>query len=369
MQTNVILAGLAVLLAIPTTYTLVEEGKSFTDFEKVPYVFDGFTPDNIQSIVLTRKKPKPGEPGVLEDKQLVFLRQGRRWVLGPPHPLAGAPIQGARVNEDLLERMRALRLEEKTLITANAAPEELQARELTPETGLLIQCLNAEGKPVAELYRGKDASGGKAESEAVRGFFVRPENSDSILLYEVPYWYVTVRSKDWIERTIHTIKPESVVGFTVRNEHGEASFERAGKDAPWEAVVQPDGTGAVRRNEVSRLLQRFTFVSCDRYLGAVTLPENAPLVPNDNTALIYVEAVLDDGSSRQMWVGRKIEGNLGHYAFFKGRRAQTDMLVAIHDALPTAFSRDPSALFDPSAERVGPPKPGPDPEDPDNGKD
>ena len=378
MQTNLVLAALAGLLAIPTVYTLIEESESFTDFEKVPYLFEGFVPDNVGYIVLSRQVPtkpdadpaaQPAADPEEDVKKLVFIRQGRRWILGPPHPLAGVPIQKERIVEDILHRMGEIRLEEKTLITDSATASELEARDLTEGTGLLIQCLNADQKPVAELYKGVDASGGKVGQEAVRGFFVRPKNKDSILLYEVPYWHMTVRAQDWIERTIHSVKAVDVRSFTVRNGMGEMSVRRATADDPWEVVTQPDGTGAVRRLEVDRLLQRFTYMSCDRYFGLVSEPEWADKVPNDNAHKVYVEVQLEDGTSRKMWVGDRIDQALGHYGYFEGLGHKAAMLVEIHDALVEPFTNNPRDLFDPSAEQVGPPEPeksngAPDPQNP-----
>ncbi|MEM7198673.1 MAG: DUF4340 domain-containing protein [Planctomycetota bacterium] len=379
MQTNAILAGLAVVLAIPTVTTICSEDQNFTEYDDVPRLFDGFTPDNVQAVSLQKRSSDEEEPAAVPDpanpaaeqgnaETLVLLRSGDGWVIGDGD-LAGVPVRENKVQDDVLKHVREFRRDERALVKAGAADDELTERGLTEETGTLVRCFNAEQQPLAEFIVGADASGGEWGQDKVKGFFVRraPQQKD-IVLYEPnpPYWNLTLKPEDWIETRIQQFDSDKVVSFAVRNPKGAVSFKRPAPDgappseegAPltrdWAAETTPEDRGAVRQQEVTGLLSRFAYVNVQRYVGHVQRlrdPQLAQSVPGPNRSQFEVTATLDDGSSFTMWVGEKVADKNEYYARFSGPDEQTkNYLVAVGDWIVTGFEKNPdNSLFDPAA--------------------
>ncbi len=380
MNTNAILAAAAVLLAIPTGYTILSERGNFTEYDTIPRLFEGFTIDNIKAVVLTVKKegaenvkPNPNlPPGQVDPAtvdQLVFQKVDDKWFLSGQNELAGAPIQQSKMDNDVLQHVKAIRRDERALVDADAPAEEMAKRGLTEDSGILIQCLTAENMSVAELFRGNDASGGQFGKDAVKGWFVARKGRNDIILYEPnpPYWNLTVKAEDWLDKKVQEFQLDQVKAFTLRNPEGEIRFTRAasGEAGPegaatrdWVAETTPEGKAAVRQQEINNLLSRFNYVSCSRYLGHVQSPKWAPKVPRANNAEIEVSATLEDGTRYVMWVGTKIADKNEYYARFEGGTAG-QFLVAIGEWIRQPFiDKKIGDLFDPAAPTGEPKKPG-----------
>lgn len=376
MQTNAILAGLAVVLAIPTAVTLIAERRSFTEYDSIPRLFEGFTPENVQAIVLTKAKaasdpaaaqPPEGspEPAPVEQDELVLIRQEGKWVIGEtqerPHDQAGVPVRANKVEDDVLEHVKQMRRDDKALVKVDADDKELAAKGLTEATGTLVRCQNADRVAVAEFWLGKDASGGQYGQDAVKGYFVCPKGRKDIILYEPDYWNLTLKAEDWIETRIQQFEADRVTGLAIRNpSKGDVAFTREPKKEGepnatriWKADKTPEGRGTLRQEEINGLLSRFAYVNVQRYVGHVgrlSDPELQRMVPGPESSQIEVKATLDDGATATMWVGTKVPDKPEYYALFAGKDAWTkDYLVAVGDWMVTGFEKDPAELFEPAA--------------------
>jgi hypothetical protein len=275
------------------------------------------------------------------------------------------PVQDNKIETDILDHLRSIRLDRKSRIAEDVSPEVLATKGLSKEKGLHIICFNAEGKAIAHLIRGADASGGGQWSEnQVRGFYVRPRDRNDVILYEpqLGYWYLGLQEKDWIDLTVHNFPGRDVERFTVRNARGAVSLVREESDGTrplWRVEAGPEGVGELRQEEVSNILQRFNFINCTRYVGRIDDPAWADKVPGDD-AKIMVSATLKDGSVYTMWLGDKIPGTQEYYGRFANPSGPNPFLLAIGEWDRTPFEKDPKALFEPAP--VQPPAGGaPDP--------
>jgi len=373
MQTNLILLVVCLVLGVFTTTTLINERSTFTEYDTIPRLFPGFTEDNIQYILITKAKADaveqpPVEPGAAKPpapvEKLVLMRNEDGWVIGETSDhrsdLAGVPVRETQVETSILDHIKSIRRDEKALYVADASDETMAQRGLTQETGTLIECLNAERVPTVELWVGKAASGENYGQNSVPGYCVARKGQNDIILYEPAnrYWDVPVDPKNWIDNNIHTFETDDVRQFSVKNPKGEFTLVREQVEgqplSPWKAEAPGEGVGAVKQDEVERLLARFTRVACSRYLGDVRRPEFAGKVPDEKNAEYIVSATLADGSVHTMWVGKKIEDKAELYARFADSKGPSRFLVAIGDWVKSPFELDPQTLFDPPAEAVGP---------------
>ena len=369
MQTNAYLFGAALLLAVPTTITLVNEHTTFTEFDSIPRLFPGFTEANIQHVILTKASAEAATGAGGEEQgpaleKLVLSRQDDGWAIGqlPQYraELAGVPIRAQQVETNILDHVKAIRRDERALVLADTTDEEMQERGLTVETGILVECLNAEGQPVVEFYRGNDARGGEYGEDRVSGYFVARKGRKDVILYEPSnqFWDLETDPTNWIDNTIHEFETEDVKSFSFRNPTGDVSFARVGEgESPksWKLESVIEGVGAVKQAEIDRLLSRFNRVVCARYLGHVQKPELQGKVPTEKNAEYVVTATLEDGSTYAMWVGKKIDDKAELYARFVDSKGPRPFLVAIGDWVKSPFEVDSQTLFDPPPEAIGVP--------------
>lgn len=369
MQTNALLFGAALVLAVPTTITLINENSTFTEYDSIPRLFPGFTGSNIQHVILTKVKAGADTPAGAEQQppvveKLVLTRRGDGWAVGqlPQHAaeLAGVPVRAQQVETNILDHVKAIRRDERALVLADTTDEEMQERGLTADSGVLIECLNAEGQPTVEFYRGNDARGGKFGEDRVAGYFVARKGRKDVILYEPTgqYWDLDLDPTRWIDNTMHEFETEEVKSLSIRNPTGHVGFVRAGEgESPrsWKLETVLEGVGAVKQAEIDRLLSRFNRVVCARYLGHVQKPEYQGLVPTEKNADYVITATLEDGSTYGMWVGKKIDDKAELYARFLGSKGPKPFLVAIGDWVKSPFEVDPATLFDPPPEALGVP--------------
>jgi hypothetical protein len=368
MQTNTSLAGLAILLAIPTSVTLCSESRSFTEYDSIPRLFEGFVADNVRFVVLSKAKsdatPPPADPTSAEEPQaqrevLTLMRSGDDgWVIGDGE-LAGVPVRDSAVQTDVLDHVQAIRRDERTLVAAGAEADVLAERGVTDADGILVSCRNAENVPVAELYLGKDAAADGGVN-AVRGFFVRKKDTNDIVLYEnQSYWNLNLKPESWIDTRIQQLQTDDVVSFALHNPKGKVAFSREPKKEGeaanvtrnWKVGSAPEGVGTPRQDEINNLLSRFAYINVQRYIGHVGQlrdPDLARRIPEAGNATFEVKAVLADGTTHTMWVGEKVPEKNEYYARFDGPKAETkNFLVAVGDWVVTGFEKDPKDLFEP----------------------
>ena len=374
MRTNLFLGALAGALAIPTVVTIWSERSLFTDYRDVPRMFEGFTPDNITVIKLSKGKVDEdgelvkNEKDEVERDVLALQKTVDGWAIGQlmgqaPVKSRGAPVNADLVVRNVLEHVEAIRRDDEALVAEDADEETLAEYELDDDTGLTIECMDKNGKLVAALVRGRTARKPAAGQDALRGFFVRRKGDQDIVLYEQDGWYVQLEARNWINRQVlpPTAAAEAVHIKLVTAE-GTVEFKKDNAaDTTWEAVQAPPDTGAVRQQQVDSCVGRVTRASVTDYVEP--LPQNAGQrsVRFKQYGLqqpaLKAEFALEDGTKHELSIGNKVTDKNEHYAFFSG----TKFIVTVQDWVKTSIEVDPMTLFDTKAPEAGK-------ETPDNGE-
>ena len=376
MRRNAVLLVLAAGLAVPTWLQLRHEVDTFVDPGSVPLMFDGFTSDNVGSIVLGQPKaeqpaPPPGQnpdqpPPVAYD-YLALQRVDQGWRIAqlpgqPAAALAGAPVQKTRVENDVFQHLRSIRVDEQTIVQPDATAEQLAERGLDDAHAFLVRVVDQSGQHVlAELLVGENAGGGQAGTEAVRGVYVRQKGSADVVLYELPgMWRRDVDPALWLDRTLARITPSTVRRVSIRNGSTGAQpfvFARETGEASWQLASRPDGArferlGALRQIEVDNLLRPFQYLmaqSFERPLArAGDMAALGLFPPQIQVALTIVE----DGRERvfELNVGGRADDRNEHWL----TTSDSQFLMTWSVSSVTAFELDVAQrLFDPAPE---PPK-------------
>lgn len=358
MRTTVTLAVIAAALAVPTTLELIKDRRVFTAIDTVPRLFPGFTPDNIRFVQFSRAKPvEPGAANKAEPEREVVTvaRTDKGWALLGNGDLNGAPVQKRLIEDDVLARVAEMRRDPKSLYKAQATAEDLEQAGLTRDTATLIECFDASRKAMAELYVGKDASRGKGGPDAVRGWFVRRRGGaedtgpKDIVLYESdPHmWDLSVRPERWIDRIVHDFEFDEVQAVSIRNEKGQAAFEKNDKDA-WVAVDAPAGTGAVRVGEVDLMFSQFSMLQVNRFIEPLAKHQGKLAQLGLEKGKFEIAAKMRDGTQHRLLIGLRIPGQNERYA----RTDDSPFLLAVGEWMISAYEKDPKELFDPPADAV-----------------
>jgi hypothetical protein len=359
-RTNVVLAILALVLAIPTAWTLYQDRTVFTEYEDIPRLFPGFTRENVRGLVVSI--PRRGADGKVETSAegevvrdaLQMVRGEQDWVVTGQSPMAGVPVRAAQVYERVLQHLESIRRDGDALVQVDARPEDLARYGLRDEDAILLQCFDQSSRPVAELYVGHDASRGQAGEDVVRGFFVRAKDSADVVLYEQTYWVLDVDPAQWYERTPLRFSVEDAVGVRIRNLKGEVGFRRASAaDPDWTAVDAPAETGAVRNGEVRAFVQSLSMLSIQEYQAR--LPDD----PGQRGEVLaqrgladpdfWAEVELADGTRHRIAVGGPVGGrNERHLSI-----SSVDFVMTVGEWIVARFEKDPAAaFFDPAPARA-----------------
>jgi hypothetical protein len=365
MRTNLVLAAVAGGLAVPTVLTFLADRTAFTEIDKIPRLFEGFTAENIRYLDLQKQKLQDGKPvmdaqGQPARERLVLFKQDDKWRIGDGE-LAGVPADVAKVERDVLDHVKRIRINRDTLLFPGADDKTLDQRELSLEKCTLIRCLDREQKPVAELVVGADASKGKWDPDVVKGRYVRRLDNKDVVLYdadEAQYWNLTLKADDWIDKKVHDFNLQlgKVKSFALKTPKGEVAFEKekpaagapAGTPEKWKATKAPDKVGAVRQQEVTNLVSRFATLYVQRFQEPVQARKDLKDIGLD-PADVTVSATLEDGTVYTLEIGHKIADKQECHA----RSNHSDFLLAIGDYDRTAYiDRNPVDLFDPPAEAV-----------------
>ncbi|HEB53625.1 MAG TPA: DUF4340 domain-containing protein [bacterium] len=362
-RSNLVLSGLCLLLAVPTTLQLLSEVDSYVDVGGIPAMFDGFTSDNVGSIVLAEPLPEqpepapnqsPEEPRPVAYEQLVLVRGTDGWQIGTPKrqapgDLAGAPVMKSRVENDVFEHLRAIRVDRDALVQPEATEEQLARYGLDEQHAFVVRCVDRAGKHiVAELLVGNDASQGRAGTDAVAGVFVRRRDSNDVVLYEWQRpWRRDLDPQGWLDRTLFRLQPDKVKKLAIRNGSAKRTFTfvREPGKARWQAL-QADDLGAVRQAEVEALVQRLQYFGVQAFERPLTRAGDMSALglypPQIEITLVYDD---EDGEhTRELHIGGKVDGRNERWLECSGE----PFLMTLPAGRATQFELDVARrLFDP----------------------
>ena len=283
-KSNLILAGAAVVLAIPTTLTLLGEQELFADVAERARMFDGFTDATVAQIVLgVPKDPQPAPPPnappdqkqPIQYDQIVFQRTDKGFVLGQGMgELTGAPANPEMIDHHVFNQLRDIPGDVESLMIEGATEEQLAKYDLNAETAFLMQCVNRQGEPLARLYVGRDSKRGSKES--VNGIFVREADGTDIVLCEnLTFWQRDIKPDLWVDKLILRQEQDEAKQFTIsrvaiRNSHtGDKPivFTRPPGQGSWSVENPPADRGAPRQEEVERFMQTFNYLGLAQFIG------------------------------------------------------------------------------------------------------
>lgn len=365
-KSNLVLVIACAALAVPTALQLNSEAETFVDISRIPLMFDGFTADNVGSIVLGAPRqpgddeepagPKPGasqSPSVAYD-QLALSLTDKGWAIGKPAgavvELAGAPARKAKIEAEVFEHIRSIRNDPDALVQPAATEAQLAEFGLDEQHAFVVRCADRSGKTVvADLLVGKDASEWGQGTEAVRGVFVRQRGSNDVVLYEwLQPWRRSVEPGEWLDRTLFRLDPDKVRALSIRNAATGGrvfEFRRPPNQMKWQAEAADD-LGAVRQGELEGLVQRLRYVaaqSFERPLSRAGDMQSLGLYPPQ---IAIVLAVQDGNDTRQLelQVGARVEGRNEHYLTC----SDSEFLLTWPASLVAQFELDVAQrLFDP----------------------
>ena len=359
-KSNLVLGVACAALAVPTLLQLSAEAESFVDVGRIPLMFDGFTADNVGSVILgdprdEQPEPKPdGRASATAYDQLVLRLTDKGWAIGKPQgqvvELAGAPANKALVEGGVFEHLRSIRNDPETLVQPAASDEQLVEYGLDDAHAFVVRCYDRAGKTVvADLLVGEDASEWGQGAEAVRGVFVRQRGSSDVVLYELQKpWRRSVAPAEWLDRTLLRLEPDKVRKLTIRN--GAAggrtfTFERPRNQSRWQAIGADD-LGAVRQGELEGLVQRLRYVAAQSYERPLTRAGNMQelgLFPPQ----VEVKVSVQDGVETreiQLQVGGRVKDRNEHYLTC----SESKFLMTWPASLVAQFELDVAQrLFDP----------------------
>ena len=357
-RTNLVLAILAVILAVPTVWALYQDRTVFIDYEDLPRLFEGFTRDNVHAVVVST--PRRNEQGelergadgeVLRDALQLVRRAGEHWLIGGSSPLAGVPVPATVVYERVLQHFESIRKDSDALVQADASLDELGGFGLGADEAILIQCFDAQQpmpQPIAELYVGDDASRGEAGEDVVRGYFVRAKHDTDVVLYEQAIWLVDTDPSRWYERSPLRFGIDEAVELTIHNPKGHASFVRDdAMDPEWAAREAPAGVGAVRNGEVRGLAESVAALNVATWVAPLPQGEARESMLAEHGLAepeLWIEVALADGARHRLAFGKAVAGRNERYA----QVSSLDFLLTVPEWVPGRFEKNPTGYFDPS---------------------
>jgi hypothetical protein len=360
MRTNLILLILALLLAIPTALTLAGEDTPTMAVEDFPPLLPGFNPDNVGVITLARKRPvPPGAPQPQQPQldQLVFFRsETGGWALGPHPLLQGLPIKENKVESEILDHLKAIRLDRDALDTAQADPDYLAERHLTEDSALIVTCgRDLQNEPLAEVFKGIRAEQLSKQPGAVQGYYVcRKDKPREVVVYDPSEpWEPVMDANEWVDKVIYDILMGDVESFRIKNAYGTVGFKKKkGSQATWvKSDVPgevPENVGAVRQMEVTNLLEQFRKVTAEDFEGPIRNIEQQiglekiGLAPDKSR--YEFRATLKDGQEYRLRAGHRVPNKPHHYAV----TSNNDFVFTLRDFAVNPLNVEPKDLFDPA---------------------
>jgi hypothetical protein len=347
MKTNWILFVVGLVLSIPCYFTLQAEEMTYRSRDSIPYLFPGFVPENVRVIQLQQRKSEEeikaqNLQGTAQFEMLAFERSADGWLLANTE-YQGLPVRSAMIDRNILDHVKEIRIDAETLVKQDATAEFLTSNQLTAETGIVVQCkLGRQGPDVATLVLGRSTKQGD-QPGALDAFLVsRPDRPREVVLYEPKgkRWGLSLRSSDWLDKRIHQFTMSNVESFYFRNAFGSAGFtKKPGSDATWVAIQKQCSVkkvDAIRQQEVTNLIDRFTKVTADSY-------GRGKIEVDTVGAKMEIRVKLKTGEEYSVWVKAKSHNSNARMCVSSERK----FLFAWGDIWVDAFGdKDPRDLFD-----------------------
>ena len=365
-KANTILAVAAAVLAVPTWLTIQGDLENFVDTAQVPRMFEGFTVDNVATVVLGKPKdPQPDaqtQPGAdpnqkpqIQYDQLQFQRTDKGFVLGQAMgEKYGAPANGQMLELQVWKHLSSMPFDRETLVQEGATDEQLVGYGLDPAHAFVVKAGNAQGQVIAELLVGKDTNLGAQGTDVVRGVYVRKADSRDVAFYEVPMWNRSIDAQQWLDLSVAKVPADMVRRIEVKNQTGQVAFTRKKGESSWACEVVPAGKGAVRQIEVEGLVQRLGYVQAQDYVRTVAGAQLAQF-GLDNPGVVVSVVYEKDGKDATLEVaaGKPIEGKPTQYV----RCSASDFVCALPVQWAAGFERDVGEFFDPAPQAEATPQP------------
>ncbi|MCA8948291.1 MAG: DUF4340 domain-containing protein [Planctomycetes bacterium] len=379
-KANIALLVVTAALAVPTGMQLWSDAESFVDYSRIPLMFDGFTPENVGTILIAKPKseeeqpkPNPQKPDqkvAVAYDQLLIQRSDKGWAIGQapgvPSKLAGAPVNTQRVETDVFDHLGKIRVDQQTILQAAATEEQLAEYGLDEKSATVVRVTDPTGQNVlAALYIGASANEKLKGSEGVNGIFVRAANSTDVVLYEFERpWRLGVETDQWLERVLLKLSPEAITRFSLANAASQGKpivLSRAEGTAAWTCDAPPAGRGAVRQAEVEGVIGRLRWISVQEFRMRIEQASNLALLgiqPPD----IAFELTFKDGDSERtakFQVGKHVDGDENVFYFAS---SEAPFLMTWPAGMVTPLEVDVAQnWFDPSGPPPAPQDPPPDP--------
>ncbi|MCA8967389.1 MAG: DUF4340 domain-containing protein [Planctomycetes bacterium] len=371
-RANLILLVAAVALAVPTWLQLQRDGGAFTDVADIPLMFDGFTSDNVGSVLLAQPKaeqPQPDptkvgqKPPVAYDQLLLLRTDAGFQVAAPQGDLVGAPVSKDKVQADVFLHLGRIRSDKQTMVQPAATPEQLERYGLDEPHAFVIQVKDLANKnAVAELLIGKNSDEGQTGTEAIRGVYVRKGGTTDVVLYEfeqdTKMWRRDVQPAGWVDKLLFRLEPTAVTYLSIRNTAGGAKpfvFVKKDGKASWVADPKPEGAGyenlgAVRQTEVESVVQRLRYVAAQDFRLPMARAGNLTAL-GLGPAQIELQARWKEGDVERevtLEIGNKLDGKNEYYLSC----SLSQFLMTWPASLIAPLERDPREFFDPAAAPV-----------------
>ncbi len=376
-RTNLVLFVLAAALAVPTWLQLQRDGGTFTDLADVPLLFDGFTEENVGSVLIAQPKKeqppvdpaRPDQPRQIAYDQLLLQRTDKGFQIAAPQgDLLNAPVSKDRVVADVFVHLQRIRSDRDALVQANATAEQLARYGLDDASATVVRVTDLAGKNVvAELHVGKNSDEGQAGTEAIRGVYVKKAGTSDVVLYEfdqgTKMWRRDVDPANWVEKLLFRLEPSAVQYVSLRNTASGKPYVFVKKDGTqtWVAEPQPEDLGAVRQIEIEGIVQRLRYVAAQEFRLPLARAGNLTAL-GLGPAQIEVELRWredDTERSARLEVGNKVDGKNEYYLTC----SESQFLMTWPMSLVAPLERDPKEFFDPPAPKEEAPKEGAPKED------
>ncbi len=350
MKTNQLLAGVFVILLIPTSIKVFAGGVDY--LEERPKLFDGLISDNIAVIEI--RKPKSddsGKPSVGKDgkpslDQIVFERSEKEWTI-VSGPFAGqVKARGTDIESRILEPIGKIEASASTIILDNADENALAGYGLDDKSATILRLIDGNKKEVAQLIIGRSAGGIDAGSDATSGTYVRRPKEKIIVLASADFALDATEDR-WVEKSVQDIDEAEVVELHLSNEHGEVAFKRE-EEKDWQVAKGPEDVGAMRKDEVQSLLSRARSIVVQDFLVGQEHPKHGLATPQ-----VQVKVKTKDGKVHLLAIGKQIEGKQQYYAFLQ---SNPRLLFSLADWDVTPFQKQPKDFFDPKKDPKEDPK-------------
>lgn len=355
-KANLVLFALVAGLSLPTWLTIVRDRESFVDTSAVPKLLEGFTVDNVASLVLAQPKkgvttaPTPGQeagqkPPVQYD-QLTFQRNDEGFVFGQGMgDLMGAPVVQQMLELQVWKHLQEIPMDKETVVLRDATDEQLAEYGLDLEHAFVVKAGNVEGAVLAEVLVGNDSAGSQQGADAVRGVYVRRADSRDVALYEVPFWNRSIAKEQWVDRSVWKTPADTIRRIELENQTGKVVFRRAQGESSWQADAPPAGRAAVRQIEAEGLAQRLAFLQAAelvRPLAGADLRQAGLDQPAVRVSLSFER----DGKevTEQFALGKVQEGKSAQYMSCSSHK----FLLTAPQAWASALERDLAEYFDPA---------------------